>query len=180
MKKFFYSLFLLPFLVVLSGCPFDSAYPIDETPLQNVEENILGKWTGIFKTPTSDNLYTEKLVQLFFEKKSATAYDFWVTGYKDKLKNDGKPKNDTLKGTAYISSVSDRQFFNVQLYGRYYIAEFIQEKHNVGIKMLAENFTAKFIKTSQDLRNAIDFHFKTRAAPNYDDWLEITNLKKED
>ena len=167
------------FLIVLTGCPYDSLYSIDETPLENIDETLIGRWEGFLKTPSSDNQYDVKPVILLFEKNADKEYQFYITGYMGNLKQQKIVLNDTIKGSCFLSFIAGKQFINSFINGRYYIAELQKEKQHINIKFLSEKFTAKFIRSSQDLRNALDFHLRTRASASYDDGIEFTHLKRE-
>ena len=64
-------LFLLPVIsIVLWGCPYDSAYGIDETALENIDENLLGSWATFVSKPTYDQQHVEDPVKIIFLKNA--------------------------------------------------------------------------------------------------------------
>jgi hypothetical protein len=105
-------------------------------------------------------------------------YDIAITGYIDELKPYKVIANDSIKGTAFISSIGKNQFLNATIYGKVYIAELKQDANSLSIISLSEHFTAKYIKSSQALKTAIGFHYRTRPMPTYDDWFVLKNLQK--
>ncbi|WP_301921259.1 hypothetical protein [Ferruginibacter sp.] len=172
-------LFLLPVIsIVLWGCPYDSAYGIDETALENIDENLLGSWATFVSKPTYDQQHVEDPVKIIFSKNTDLEYNIAITGYIDELKPYHVITNDTIKGTAYISTVSGKQFLNSFIKGRMYIAEIKRDKNNISILCLAESFTVKFIKNSKELRKEIEFYYKVAATPRYDDFFVAKNLQK--
>jgi len=179
MKKVTPLFLLTPLLFVLTGCPFDSSYSIDHTPQQNIDETFIGTWNGYLKTPSINNYFVEKPIKLIFEKITETEYQFYITGYAGNLNHQKFLDTDTIQGTGFISVVAGRRLINSLINGRYYVAEIQQSKSAMSIKFLAENFTAKFIRSSRDLRNALNFHYKTMATASYDNSLEFTRLQKE-
>ena len=73
--------------------------------------------------------------------------------------------SDSLTGTAFMSTVGGRQFLNIKINARVYIAELKFKDDKLSLLPLAEHFTAKMIFNSTDLRNSVEFHYKTRVHP---------------
>ena len=104
------ALFLLPIVsIVLWGCPYDSPYGIDATAQENIDENLLGSWATLVSKPTYDQQHVEDPVKIIFSKNTDLEYNIAITGYIGELKPYHVITNDTIKGTAYISTVSGRQ-----------------------------------------------------------------------
>jgi hypothetical protein len=172
-------LFLLPFTsILLWGCPYDSPYGIDATAQENIDESLLGSWATFVAKPAYDQQHMEDPVKIIFSRNTDQEYNIAITGYIDELKPYHVITNDTIKGTAFISTVSNRQFLNSFIKGRTYIAEVKRANDNLSILCLAEKFTVRFIKNSKDLRREVEFHCKFDAAPSYDDFFVAKNLKK--
>ena len=178
MKNLMQTIFLLSLAITLWGCPYESFYAIDTQPQQYVDESLIGKWAAFVQRPSYENEYIESPVKLIFEKKNDMEYDVAITGYIDDLKKYKVIENDTIKGTAFISVIDGRQFLNTNIKGKYYITEIKRDKESISLLTLAERFTAKFIKSSEALRNAIGVHYKTKPEPAYDDWFVAKNLQK--
>jgi hypothetical protein len=171
-------LLLFAVLVFLYGCPYESPYPIDNGPQQDIDETLLGKWAAVAPRPSDDKHYREEAVKIIFEKKTAMEYDISITGYIDELKPYRVVANDSIKGTAFLSAIGSRLFLNSFICGKYYLAEVIKEKNSLSILCLSEHFTNKYIKSSEVLRAAMEVHYRTRVNPGYDDWFVLKNLQK--
>jgi hypothetical protein len=59
-----------------------------------------------------------------------------------------------------------------------YIAALKKDSNGISIFTLSEHFTAKYIKSSQSLKAAIEYHFRSRPLPMYDDWFVLKNLQR--
>lgn len=178
MKGFLHTILFCSLCILLWGCPYDSPYGIDAVPQQYIDEALLGKWAAFVQRPSYENEYKESPVKIIFEKRSDMEYDLSITGYIGELRNYRVIDNDTIKGTAYLSLVDGRQFLNTFIKGKMYIAEIKRENNAVSILTLAEHFTSKYIKNSNELRNALSIHYKTRSGPMYDEWFVAKNLQK--
>jgi hypothetical protein len=172
------ALLLLCFCIVLWGCPYESHYAVDTEPQVPIDENLLGKWAAMVPRPSDDRHYREEPVKIIFEKRTELEYDVAITGYLDELRRSRVIVNDTIKGTAFLSVIDNRQFLNTFIFGKVYVAEVKQKDNTLDILTLAENFTSKFIKNSNALRNAISVHYKTRPVPVYDDWFVAKNMHR--
>lgn len=178
MKKPARVFLFLTSVIFLYGCPWHSPYAIDKEPLQYIDEALLGKWAAMVARPMPDGEYKEEPVKIIFDKKTEMEYDVSITGYINELKPYRVVNNDTIKATAFLSVVGNRQFINVLVGGHYCIAEVIRKDNNISIFSLSEQFTNKFVKSSEALRNTIDVHYKTKAQPSYDEWFVLKNLQK--
>lgn len=178
MKLFTYITILCLCTVLCCGCPYESPYAIEEIPQENIDEKLLGKWAAFVTKPSDDKHFKEDPVKLIFEKRSDLEYNIAITGYIDDLKPYKVIVNDSIKGTAFIATIGKQRFLNTNIYGRIYIAELKITNNGISILSLAEHFTAKYIKSSIALKTAIEFHYRTRTMPIYDDWFVIKNLQK--
>ena len=164
---------------ILTGCPFDSPYCIDTEPLLPIDESVLGKWAALVEKPGDDKHFREESVRIIFEKRTDMEYEIAITGYIGELKPYNLITNDTIKGTAYLSEVAGRQFLNAFIHGRVYIAEVKKENGQLfSLLPLAEVFTSKLIKNSRELRSAVEFHYKVRLKPGYDQQFSLKNLQR--
>jgi hypothetical protein len=178
MKPSLHIIILSALSAVLCGCPYESPYAIDEAPQQNIDENLLGKWAAFVPKPSDDKHYREDPVKIIFSKRTDMEYDFAITGYINELKPYKVILNDSIKGVAFISTIGKNQFLNATIYGKVYIAALKQDANGLSIFSLSEHFTAKYIKSSKALKEAIEFHYRTRPIPIYDDWFVLKNLQK--
>ncbi len=169
---------VLVLCIMLCGCPYSSPYTIDDKAGQNIDESLLGKWAAFVTKPSDDRHTLEDPVKVIFEKRTDNEYDVAITGYLNELRPYKVLVNDTIKGTAFISTIGSHQFLNATFYSKVYIAELKHDDKQLSILALSEHFTAKYIKNNTALRNAIDFHYRTRPVPTYDDWFVIRDLKK--
>lgn len=153
-------------MLVLCGCPYSSAYKLDEQPTENIDESLLGKWAVFIKKPGK---YKEEPVKLNIEKKNDQEYSVSITGYIDEIKPYIIFADDSIKGTATLSTAVNKRFMNLFIKDRTYLVEVKMENGSLSLLPLSEHFTAKMIKSSAALRIALEFHYKTRLNPMYDD-----------
>lgn len=175
MKKLFEISVLFFLSVSLCSCPYSSPYNLDETPGIYVEDVLLGNWVTHIKMPNGGR---EESVSLQLSKKTDTEYDILFSGNPDILRFFKPITSDSIKGTAFMSTVSGRQFLNIKLNARIYIAEFVLKDQKLSLLPLAEHFTAKMIFNSGELRKSVDFHYKTRVHPVLDDEFCLRDMVK--
>jgi hypothetical protein len=175
MKKLFEISLLFFLCTSLCSCPYSSAYYLDESPVIYVEEALLGKWLTFIKTAGNNS---EKAVYLNLSKKTDTEYDISFESNIDELRPYKFITSDSLAGTAFMSTVGDRQFLNITINSRVYIAEMDFTGDKLSLLPLAEHFTAKMIFNSTALRNSVDIHYKTRVNPILDDEFCLRNMVK--
>jgi len=166
MKKIFELILLFFLSVSLCSCPYSSAYNLDETPGIYVEEALLGNWSTFVKSPGGRR---PEAVTVTLRKRTDTEYDIVFSGYLEDLKPFMRISSDSIAGTAFMSTVGERQFLNIRVNARNYIAEIRLKDGSLSLLPLAENFTSKMIFNSPALRNSVDFHYKTRVHPMLDD-----------
>ena len=77
-----------------------------------------------------------------------------------------------------MSTVGDKQFLNININSRIYIAELRFMNNSLSLLPLAEHFTNKMIFNSQALRNSVDIHYKTRVHPVLDDDFCLRDMVK--
>lgn len=178
MKQILQLLSLFGLSMLLCGCPYDSPYGIDETAQENIDEDLLGSWATFVTKPANEGDYKADPIKVIFSKNTDQEYNLAITGYLNELKPYKVITNDTIKGTAYISTVAGKQFLNAFIKGKMYIAEIKREKNDLSIFCLSEHFTIKYIKNSLELRKAIEFHYKVSVTPDYDDYFILKYLQK--
>ncbi|MFM6926690.1 MAG: hypothetical protein ACKOU7_14375 [Ferruginibacter sp.] len=175
MKKLFEISLLFFLCTTLCACPYSSAYYLDETPGLNVDEALLGKWVAFVKKPNNDR---EEAVYCNLEKKNDTEYNISFSGNLDELRPYKYITSDSLTGTAFMSLVDNRQFLNIKINARVYIAELNFKDDKLSLMPLAECFTAKMILNSEALRKSVEVHYKTRVHPVLDDDFCLRNMIK--
>lgn len=175
MKKIFEIPLLFFLSVTLCSCPYSSPYYLDEKPGIYVEDVLLGKWIA-FKNIRGSN--REEEIYLTLTKRNDTEYNITVTGNLDRLRPFNVLIADSLTGTAFMSTIDDRQFFNIRINSRNYIAEMQLKGDKLSLLPLAESFTAKMIFNSAALRKSVEVHYKTRVHPLLDDDFCLRNMTK--
>jgi hypothetical protein len=174
MKKAFEISLLFFLSVSLCSCPYSYHYNLDEEPGIYVEDILLGSWSAIVKRPGS----REEPVILTLSKRTDTEYDIAFSGYLEDIKPFYRVTNDSISGTAFMSTVGGKQFFNIKLNSRIYIAELTLKNDRLSLLPLSEHFTSKMVFNSTALRNSVDFHYKTRAKPILDDDFCLRDMVK--
>ena len=149
MKKI-YEISLLFFLsVTLCSCPYSSPYYLDEKSSIYVEDALLGKWIAFKKIQGSTR---EEEIYLTLTRRTDTDYN--------------------------ITFTDERQFFNIRINARNYIAEMQLKGDKLSLLPLAEGFTAKMIFNTAALRKSVEVHYKTRVHPLLDDDFCLHNMVK--
>ena len=175
MKKVFEISLLFFLSAFLCACPYSSPYNLDEEPGIYVEDALLGKWMTFVKKPGSNR---EEPINILLSKKNDTEYNIAFTGSLNNLGNFYISNNDSITGTAFMSTIVGKQFLNIKLNSRVYIAELILKADKLSLLPLAEHFTGKMIFNSAALRNSVDFHYKTRVHPILDDDFCLRDMVK--
>ena len=166
MKKIFTISLCFLLTTLLCSCPYSSQYVLDESPNIYVEDDLLGSWATFVKKPVSGR---EEPVKLILSKRNDTEYNISFTGKLDELKPFKLVYKDSVNGTAFMSTVAGRQFLNITIKGSNYIAELKLKDGNLSLLPLVEHFTGKLIQNNAELRNCVEFHYKTRVHAMYDD-----------
>ena len=164
MKLFSYIVVII-LSISLCGCPYSSAYKLDETPNIYVEDILIGNWACFVKKP---GINKEEPVKMVLSKKNDTEYNIAFTGYLEELKPFRIISNDSIMGTAYMSTLLGRQFLNIEIKSRVYIAEMKFDNNKLSVLPMAEHFTSRMIMSSFALRGMLEFHYKTHTHPMYD------------
>ena len=168
-KNIFYSIILFAVILILYACPFSSPYKLDEDASIPVDEKLLGKWATLI----ADKKGNAQPVKVILSKKNDTEYNIDFTGYFNDLKPYKVAKDDSIKGSAYMSMVANRQFFNIEIKGQIFIAAVIYRNDTLSLMPLADGFTAKYIKSDSQLRNAVEVHVRTWESPRFDEQFSL-------
>ncbi len=178
MKRTLHLFSLLILTVLLTACPYSSPYSLDEIPQQSIDESYLGKWATLVTKIIDDRHSKTEPVKIIFTKKDEMEYNVAITGYIDEFVKYRIVTDDTIKGTAFLSTAADKQFLNIAIAGRTYLAEVKKDEGTFSIYPMSDYFTNKMIKSGMALRNALEFHYKTRLKPSYDDEFMLKDLKR--
>src|SRR6185436_7433535 len=90
-------------------------------------------------------------------------------GYSRELRPYRVVTADSVLGTAFMSTVNGKQFLNINIKSQIYIAELKYEDEKLSIFPLVEHFTSKMIFNNTALRNSVEFHYRTRVHPMFDE-----------
>lgn len=166
MKNFFSIIFIYSLCVLLCACPYSSPFKLDDTPVLNVEEGLLGKWAAFI---TKEGSASAEPVKLILSKRNETEYNIAFTGSLNELRSYHIVKSDSITGTAFLSAVADKLFLNITVSAKVYIAEVKLKDNKLSLLPLSEHFTGKMIFNNTALRNSVEFHCRTRVHPMYDE-----------
>ena len=175
MKVFLSIPLLLLTAIVLCGCPFSSAYKLDDVPNQPIDEALIGKWAVYVKKPNKEK---EEAVKLNISKLNDMEYSIGISGYIDELHPYMNFVNDSISGSAYLSTAINKTFLNLLIKDRIYIVEVKNEQGHLSFLPLSEHFTSKLVRNCAALRTAIEFHYKTRVRAMYDDEFCLKEMVK--
>ncbi|UEG50905.1 hypothetical protein LK994_05385 [Ferruginibacter lapsinanis] len=178
MKRTLHSISFIIVSVLLTACPYSSPYPLDESPQQSIDESYLGKWATMVTKIIDDRHSKIEPVKVILTKKDDMEYNVAITGYIDEFVKYRIVTDDTIKGTAFLSTAVNKQFLNIDIAGRIYLAEVKKDDGTFSIYPLSDYFTNKMIKSTPALRNALEFHYKTRLNPSYDEDFMLKDLKR--
>lgn len=115
-------------------------------------------------------------IKMSLSKKTETEYNIAFTGQLDELKPFRVLYKDSVTGTAFMSTVAGKQFFNITIKGTNYIAELNMKDDKLSLLPLAEHFTSKMIQNNSELRNSLEFHYRTRVHPIYDEDFSLIEM----
>jgi len=180
MKKATFILLLFVLACTLCGCPYSSAYNLDSEPTIYVEDALTGTWLAFIqkKGRTSRDATRQEAIAVSLSKRTETEYNISFTGYLEDLKPFNMVKADSITGTAFMSTVDGRQFLNIRIYARIYIAELILKDDKLSLLPLAEQFTNKIIRNCENLKTSVSVHYKTRVHPVFDEDFCLTDMVK--
>ncbi len=167
-----YSIIFSAGTLILYACPFSSPYKLDIDPSIPVDEALLGKWATI----VPDKKGNAQPVKVILSKKNDTEYNIDFTGDLYDLKPYKVVTDDSIKGTAFMSIVANRQFLNIEIKGQTYITALIYRNDTLSLMPLADGFTAKYIKSDSQLRNALEVHVRNWEYPRFDEQFCLKDM----
>ncbi len=161
-------------MILLSGCPYNTSFPIEKNPQVEVNQSYLGNWKGKLIDEVTGN---SKPVKINISKTDDFNYSVVITG---KFQNVIYKRNeeDSIFATMFISVINNKQIANVMFDKRVYFADVSYQNDQISFLPLAENFTSFFVKTDTELKNRIAYHFKTRLHPLYEESYCLRNLTR--
>jgi hypothetical protein len=171
-RNIFYSIIFFAVTFILYACPFSSTYKLDKDASIPVDEALLGKWATMVLNKRNDLLP----VKMILSKKNDTEYNIDLTGDLNELKKYKVVMDDSIRGSAYMSMVADRPFLNIEIKGQTYISAVVYKNDTLSLLPLADGFTAKYIKSDTELRNAVEVHVRTWVFPRYDEQFCLKNM----
>jgi hypothetical protein len=172
LKKSFYCIVFISLILVLYACPYSSPYKLDNESSVPVDEVLLGKWATLVQNKNG----TLQPVKMILSKKNDTEYNIDFTGNLDDLWPYHVVKNDSIKGSAYMSIIVNRPFLNIEVKGKTYISALIYNNDTLSLLPLADGFTAKYIKSNSALRTAVEVHMNTWLLPHYDEQFSLKQM----
>lgn len=104
MKKIFW---FLPFTLLLYACPYESAVPLEPSPVEAVDTTLTGYWYGIVKDG-SDFFGIEALD---ISRRSDSVYN--IVRYGKAIKGD-MILPDTAYYTGFTSYIGERRYMNIE------------------------------------------------------------------
>lgn len=165
-KKFTRWLLILPIIFSMYGCPYRSAYKLDDEPTLFVDESFVGKWNT--SATRSDGKQFQ--IKMIVAKKNDYEYDLSFIGpLRNALQSYKIVKEDTINTTAFMSEAASRRFLNIYSMSQFYIVEFIYKNDKITLLPLNEHFTSRLVKSDAQLKQSLELHYKTRLYPLYDD-----------
>lgn len=165
--------FLFFISAMLCACPFSSVYKLDDEPTVYVDDALVGKWATFVTTSLNPR---PEAVKMILNKRSDFEYDIAFIGFQNELRPFRIMTGDSIKGTAFLSDVGGRRFFNINIKSQFYIAELQLKDEKLSLLPLAEHFTAKMIRNNSALRSSVDVHYKTRVHPMIDEDFRLMDM----
>jgi hypothetical protein len=171
-------LMLMMILIVFffTACPFSTFRQLDDTPQIQVNPTLFGTWSG-----SAQNEVTGKRTQIELRISGEDDYHYKLTfiGFLGRTDRKRRPLLDTLNAKAFMSALEERNFLNVKVDGRTYLVELKHDqKDELTLLPLAEQFTSFGIRTNEDLKKVVINHFKTRLDPLYDKSFCLRGMKR--
>jgi len=161
-------------IFLLCGCPYQSRFKIDAAPQVATDPQLLGNWNG----EITEESGRQRDVKVHFAPKNDYEYDVYFCGYFGRYNDPNPKRQDTIWGSAFLSNVDDNRFLNVNLDGKYYIVHVIYENDHLSLLPMNEHFTSFYIRSDEEMRKRLAYHFKTRRFPLYDEGFSLQNMTR--
>lgn len=176
LKNTLFLLMLISVIMIFTACPFSTFRQLDDVPQVRVLPTLFGVWSGVAQNEVTGK---RTQVQLRITGEDDFHYKFQFVGFWGRTDRKRRPLLDTVEARAFMSVLQERSFLNVQLDGRTYLAEVkYDQKDELTLLPLAEQFTSFGIRTNEDLKKVVINHFKTRLNPLYDESFCLRSMKR--
>lgn len=159
--------------IVLWGCPYSSPYGLSEEFTEPINANLIGKWATLVENRMENSSHPVKIV---LEAKSDVEYFVKIYADQKMVRAFTGIKADSLAGHGFTTTVYDRKFLNCSFLSKVFIAEIVEKDGKLNLMPLSEHFTNKMIRSSNQLRMALEYHYKSRVRPYYDEDFVLKDL----
>jgi hypothetical protein len=163
-------------LLLLTGCPFGSPYPLDENPQFPIQDTLLGRWRT-----TILNEYGKPVpVTMLLEKHDDFTYDITFSGYFSNpvRKLNKKAVEDTIPSMAFLSEVEGHSFWNIAIDNKIYPVLYHYQNDQISLKPMNDHFTSFIIKSSSQLRERLTYHIRMRPSPDLDESIQLISMER--
>jgi hypothetical protein len=161
-------------MTILCGCPFQSVYQIDAVPQFQVDDVYYGNWETVMVEETGKS----RNVKMNLSPKNDNEYNIYFCGNFGRVNKKNQPQMDTVWGTAFVSLVENKQFININIDTKIYIAEFQYKNDKISLFPLCDHFTSFYIRSNDQLRERISYHYRTRLYPLFDESFTLKNMTR--
>ena len=173
-------------MMILQGCPYSSQFCIDTNPENPVDQRYLGKWKGNLTDDCGnsmpvdvtisriDDYYYEFIFHGKFFDHPPVKKHFWQFR-KKRVQYTGE---DSVVSNAYISYVNGREILNLNHDDLNYLVEINYEKDQLSLLTIGEGFSSKLMLSDKELRKSLEYHFKSRLFPMYDEGLCLRKMTR--
>jgi hypothetical protein len=175
-RVFYIPLTAILVLVVCTGCPYQSKHQLEDIPSLEIEKNFIGKWRGNIKHEVTGE---ETSVKLEIDQHSSNEYQLDFIGYF--LKRKDKKKRlilDTVSATGFMSMIESKMIMNIKYHDQVYLADFYYANDQISLLPMSDHFTSFMIRSNQQLKNVVAYHFKSRLKPLYDESFCLRNMSR--
>lgn len=161
-------------LVLLTGCPFGSPYPLDENPQILIQDTLLGRW----KTTIMNEYAKPVPVTMLLEKHDDFIYNISFSGYfSNPVRTINKQAvEDTIASMAFESVVEGHSFWNVAMGDKIYPVLFQCQDDQISLRPMNDHFTSFIIKSSSQLRERLSYHIKMRQVLDVDESFQLIRM----
>ncbi len=176
LKNTMFLLMMVSILSIFTACPFSTFRQLDDVPQIQVLPTLFGVWSGVAQNEVTGK---RTQVELHISGEGDFHYKFQFIGFLGRTDRKRRPLLDTIEAKAFMSVVEERNFLNVHVDGRTYLAELKHDqKDALTLLPLSEQFTSFGIRTNEALKKVVINHFKTRLNPLYDESFCLRNMKR--
>jgi hypothetical protein len=163
-------------LVLLTGCPFGSPYPLDDHPQVAIQDTLLGRW----RTQIVNEYGKPMPVTMLLEKHDDFIYNITFSGYfSNPVRKIGKhPVEDSIQSMAFESVVEGHSFWNVAMGDKIYPVLFLYQDDQISLKPMNDHFTSFIIKSGNQLRERLTYHIRMRKKLDLDESFQLIRMTR--